>query len=136
MSNVQEVMEDAIASAKAARKKQKKFVETHAEHFLAISNGLIPVQEYIVRINLDGNASLDIAIAGDHHVMNGAWGALRKLGYKCNTRPEGDKVTGFSGWFYKNDWPQIWFAFSSTKCTRKKIGTEMVEKDIYEVVCE
>ena len=135
MSNAKQTMEEALASAKATRKAQKKYAKQHATHFARIASGLKPIEEYLIRINLDGVSCVDISIAGDHHVMNGAWGALRKLGYECSDRPE-EKVTGFTGWFYKSEWPTIWFNFNSTVCTRKKVGTKMIEQDVYEVVCE
>ena len=136
MNNVQEVLKDAIASAKQARKDQKAYLNKHIEHFISIANGLIVVEKYIINLNIDGCTSLDLSIAGDHHVMNGVWGALRKLGYEASSRPEEKKIASYSCWFTKTDWPRIWFQFSSTKCTRKKIGTKMVEQPIYETVCE
>ena len=135
MSNAKKQMIDAIASAKQKRKEQKKFAKLHEVHFKRIAAALQTCEEYLVRINLDAS-SIDISISGDHHAMKGAWAALRKLGYECGNRPEGDKITSWNGWFNKTDWPQIWFTFTSTKCTRKKVGTKMVETAVYEVVCE
>jgi hypothetical protein len=133
--NVVEVMDDAIASEKKKRKALKQYIKAHSVQLSRIASGLEVVSEYIISINLDGVASVDVSVAGDHHVLNGMWAALRKLGYKTSTRPE-EKVAGFSGYWYKDEWPAIWMTFSSTKCTRKKIGTKMVEQPVYEVVCE
>jgi len=134
--NVVEQMEHAQASAKEKRKKQKIHMKEHADHFTAIANGLITIQEWIIDIRFDGTTSMDLKVAGDHNVLKGAWAALRKIGYEPSERLKETKITGVCVWFYKTGWPTIWFSFSSTKCTRKKVGTKMVEQPIFETVCE
>lgn len=136
MSNVVEIMITTIKKEKKNLKEQKAHMKKHNEHYIAIANGLIKIQEYIIDIRFDGISSMDLKVAGDHHVLNGTWSALRRLGYEPSERLKEDKVTGVCVWFYKNDWPTIWFSFSSTKCTRKQVGTKMIEQPIYETVCE
>lgn len=90
----------------------------------------IPVQ----RASMCG--TLDISVTGDFAVLKGAFGALRKAGYEPSDRPDKPEAT-FSTYFKKPDGEmKIWFHFSSTICTRKKIGTEMKEVPVYETVCE
>lgn len=136
MSNAKKVMKATLKQAKELRKEQKKYLKEHKEQLAVIANGLVDVQEYLINITFDGTRSVDINFAGDHHVFNGAWAALRKLGYEPNQRPKEEKVAAYSCFFDKEDWPRIWFSFSSTKCKRKQIGTKMVETPVYETVCE
>ena len=136
--NVFEMMEEAIAEEKKQRKNRKIHMNKFTEEYFRIANGLIVVQEWIMRIHFDGVSSLDISVSGDHHAFKGTFGALSKLGYKPSKRPKEEKLSAWNGWFYNHDGdhPIIWVTFSSTKCTRKKVGTKMVEQDIYEIVCE
>lgn len=136
MNKVQEQVNSAIEDARRQAKEQKKFFKKYQWHFECINAALAIVEEWIVRVEFDRDRSIDIHIAGDHHVFQGVWAALRKLGYEPDARPKEEKMAAFSTYFRKTDWPMIWLNFSSTKCTRKKIGTKMVEQPVYEVVCE
>jgi len=130
-------MEEAIVSAKQRRKEQRDFVREHWVEIHRVAAGLDVVSEWIVNITFDANSSLDISVSGDQLVFKGLWGALRKLGYNTNTGPKEEKFSGWSGWFRNPDQDlPLWITFSSTKCTRKKIGTKMVEQPVYELVCE
>lgn len=129
----------ALKEQKKARKKQKKFTKKFTNEFIRVADGLDVIAEWIVRFNVDGANSLDISVAGDHNTFKGMWAALRKLGYGTSSRPTEDKFSSWTGWWYNHDQDEqlpIYVSFSSTKCTRRKIGTKMVERDVYETVCE
>jgi len=137
--NVHVMMENAIKDERVDRKRKQKAMKQHGDEYLRIANGLIVIQEYVIRFWFDVG-SLDIAVAGDHHVLNGMWGSLRKLGYDCIDRPTEEKVPSWCAWWHHKEdeelYPRLWVTFTSTKCTRKKIGTEIVEQAVYETVCE
>ena len=135
--NVHEMIEDAIASEKRTRRERKMFVKNHKDEMFAVANGLIDVQRYIIDLSYDGITALDLRVAGDHHVFKGTWSALRKMGYKTSMPVKDDKFASWSAYFHKEGSDlSVWLSFASTKCTRKKVGTKMVEQDVYEVVCE
>jgi len=135
--NMQEMMEEAIKAEKKERKKRKTFMLKHKDEFIVIANGLIPVQKQMVRIIYDGSEALDISLAGNHKVFKTMWKALRDLGYNCNDKPKDKRFSSWSGYWTKNDTDlTIWVSFSSTVCTRKQVGTKMVEQAVYETVCE
>ena len=132
-------LHNALKDARKARRKQKKFVSKFTNEFIRVSDGLDVIAEWVVNIRVDGSSSLDISVAGDHNVFKGMWSAMRKLGYDCSSRPTEKIFSSWQGWFYNHDQEDrlpVYISFSSTKCTRKKIGTKMVEQPVYETVCE
>lgn len=136
--NIHETMEKAIKDQKKEHKKRMKFLKLNKDEFFRVANGLIVIQQYVVRFSFD-TRSLDIAIAGDHHVFKGMFSALRKLGYDCQDKPKEKLISTWSCWWHHKEpdkHPTLWVSFSSTKCKRIKIGTKMVEQPIYETVCE
>lgn len=82
--------------------------------------------------------SFDVSLAGDARALARVWGALRRAGYSPRTRPE----KGQSGYtsFWDHAEPdrvtKFYLSFSSTVCRRVKVGTRMVEQDVYENVCD
>ncbi len=135
--NIHVMMEDAIKKNKSDHKERMKFLKNHKEEFFRVANGLIVIQEWIMRFSFDV-ASLDIHISGDHHAFKGMFSALRKLGYNCESRPMDKTMASWSCWWYHEDkdkHPSLWVSFGSTKCTRIQTGTKMVEQPIYETVC-
>lgn len=136
--NVHETMENAIKEDQKKHKKMLKRLKTNKEEYFRIANGLIVIQEYVIRFSFDTH-SLDIGIAGDHHVFKGMFGALRKMGYVCQDKPKDKLISSWCCWWYHEEPDQhikLWITFSSTECTRVKVGTKMVEQTIYETVCK
>lgn len=139
------VAELAIARAKKERKdlkraikKLKAFAVQHAEEIARVAAGMAVVEEWHIRTDIDINSnSLDLSYAGDKHTLAGSFAALRKLGYKPDKRPDDKPMESYTTWFKHPEQDlRIWFKFSSTVCKRQKIGTKMVEQDVFEVVCE
>lgn len=135
MNDIVNMLETAKKEAKRTREKAEKFQSENANEFARIVRGLDVVKEWVIRFAITN--SFDINIAGDHYVYKGTVAALRELGYNTNDRPKEEKFASYSNWWHHPDNDVgIWFSFSSTKCTRKKVGTKMVEEPIYEVICE
>ncbi len=140
--NVHLMMENAIRQERIDYKKRLRFIKSNKDEYFRIANGLIVIQEYVMRFSFD-IASLDIHVAGDHHVFNGMFGALRKLGYNCESKPKDKIMASWCCWWhqegcssYRDPDPKLWVSFNSTKCRRVQIGTKMVEQIIYETVCD
>lgn len=80
---------------------------------------------------------VDLSIAGDRHTLKAAFGALRTLGYEPSSRPGDKPEPSFScRWEHPDHDCRFWLFFSSTACTRVKVGTQTKEVDLYETVCE
>ena len=80
---------------------------------------------------------VDIGIAGDRHTLQAVFGVFRKLGYEPSSRPGDEPSPSFScRWNHPDLECRFWLYFTSTKCTRVKVGTETREVDLFETVCE
>jgi hypothetical protein len=80
---------------------------------------------------------VDVSIAGDRHTLNAIFSAFRGRGYEPSSRPSDKPESTFScRWEHPDHDCRFWLFFTSTKCTRVKVGTETREVDIYETVCE
>ncbi len=81
--------------------------------------------------------SCDIRVSGDMIVLKHCFSVFRRLGYEPSSRPTEVKTSSFNCWFtHPAKTGKFYFCFSSTKYTRKKIGTETREIDVYETVCD
>lgn len=95
--------------------------------------------ELEIEPRLDGTYSYDIQFTGNKKRLEQVWTLLRISGFELPReakRPEANEPS-WHGWFYNEDceW-KIWVNFTSTVCTRVKVGIKMVQEDIYEVKCE
>ncbi len=85
--------------------------------------------------------SFDISYAGDKHVFTAACIELHKLGYRPASKPNKAKPEAyFTTWWHHKEHrdlhPALYIRFSSTSCTRIKVGSKTQVVDIYETVCE
>jgi len=85
--------------------------------------------------------SFDIGYSGDSHVFTAACIALHKLGYRPASKPEKNKAQSyFTTWWQHKEQrdlhPALYITFSSTTCTRIKVGTKTQVVDVYETVCD
>lgn len=86
----------------------------------------------------DGYTS--ISLTGDKHVLNAAFGILRRHGFNTTSRPEAKQST-YSTFFSHaatESYSAVYFNFSSTQCRRIKTGSRerTVTEDVYELVCD
>ena len=94
-------------------------------------------EEVTVQRAAMANDCIDLNVTGDFGVMKAVFRAFRKAGYEPSTRPTEEKTNSFSTYFKKQDEElKFWLNYSSTVCTRKKVGVKMVEVAVYETVCE
>jgi hypothetical protein len=115
-------------------KRQKEtldFIERNRESYGPIVEEVSLLDPYDMRID---STSLDINIVGDKQVLNRVFGILRRHGYEPLERPT-ENTASYMTWFSKEGCGGIWLNFSSTQCRRVKVGTKMVEQDVYDVVC-
>jgi len=79
----------------------------------------------------------DIKITGDKHMLQATFAVFRKLGYEPSERPGTELLETFSCfWDHPDHSCRLWLYLTSDICKRVKIGTKMVERDIYETVCQ
>lgn len=79
---------------------------------------------------------LNIYAAGDKHDLAGVIRALRVNGFKLEGEPPAKSTPSWTGFFYNLARACIYVSFSSKVCRRVKVGTKMIEQDVYETVCD
>ena len=87
------------------------------------------------RCDFDFSNAFDIQLAGTAEDLTKIVRIIRRNGWELiSSRPRaGDAIWG--AYFSKSGCPKVWLYFSSTVCKRVKVGTRMVEEDIYETRC-
>lgn len=114
--------------------KQASWYHRNKLHIEAVGKALSKLEITRAMLSTD---EVDISIAGDRHTLNAIFAAFRGLGYEPSSRPGTTPEASFScRWEHPDHECRFWLFFTSTKCTRVKVGTETVERDIYETVCE
>jgi len=107
--------------------------------FRATVNALPDLFRKLEEMDITPDFQLDndwifLSFAGDGPKLAEVWGLLRRAGYNTRERPKkGD--TSFSGFWTHEAHSQIYMNFTSSVCRRVKVGTRMVEQDIYETQC-
>jgi len=136
LEQAQESAEMELKDAKRRRKRTRKFVQDYHDEIDRITGGMEVLAEWLIGVTIDVNsASLDLKYAGDKLVLQGIFKALRKLGYVAAKKP-GEKDAEFvCYWSHPDSDMRIWMKFCSTVCKRIKVGTKMVEQDVFETRC-
>lgn len=77
---------------------------------------------------------IDLSFTGDGARLGEVWSALRHAGYLPDNRPTKGEAVFCTHW-RQEGFAILWMNFSSSVCRRVKVGTKMVEQDVYEVQC-
>lgn len=79
---------------------------------------------------------LTVSFTGDSHKLSAVVRILRTNGFSTTADPP---KPGNNEWYayYRSEKSNVpvWLYFTSSICRRVKIGTKMVEQDVYETVC-
>lgn len=126
---------EAIKYDEDALNDKQKFLKVNRPAIVAIATALKKMEDNVSSFTVD-SYSLNISIHGDKHVLIAAFSELRKLGYNTTKRPAANESYYSSRFEHEDFILPVYFNFSSSACRRVKVGTEMVEKPIYETVCE
>lgn len=130
---IQQMKEELVREQETLTKTASWYHSNKAE-IGRVASGLNKIE--IQRATLCGQC-VDLSITGDRHTLNAIFSAFRKLGYEPTDRPTDKPDPSFScHWEHTTEDARFWLYFSSSKCTRIKVGTETREVDLYEVVCE
>lgn len=131
---LQEITSELKEAAEYSREKQH-YYDYHKQEIKRVAREL-NLGNALIRANCTAT-SVDLSVTGNYAVLKDVFHGLRKLGYEPKERPTKEKTATFSTYFTNEVTElRIWMSFSSTVCTRKKIGTKMQEVPVYETVCE
>lgn len=134
MNMIEQMDNDRVATRNRYRDK-KKYAKKVRPNLAAVANALIKVNDKLIDVTVCAN-EIDLSYSGDHHTLNVIFNGLRGLGYAPSARPAKNDPRFTCRWNHPDNSLQIYFSFSSTKCTRIKVGDKMVKVDVYETVCE
>lgn len=130
-------IEEQMKDERETTSRRELFLKNNRPAIVVVAKSLRKMEDNVLSFWVDA-ISLNISMTGDKHVLQAAFGELRKLGLKPRVRPVPNDPS-YNTYFDSED-PnsafQVWFSFSSTSCRRVKVGTEMKEVDVYETVCE
>lgn len=132
MSTLLEQLEQSVRDMEQAARDRQEYLTEHSANIDAMLETL--PQDKIIRVCMDASC-VDVSISGDFETLKAVFHAFRTAGYEFDSRPD-EKTMNYSAFLYCDEKPTFWLSFSSTVCKRVKVGTEMKELDIYEVVCE
>ena len=99
---------------------------------------LTPMIEELIKLGIEPNFtsySLDIAFTGDADKLVAALRIIMREGYKGKADKPKMGDTSWYSWFNAEGKHAIWFNFTSSVCRRVKVGTKMVEQDVFETRC-
>jgi hypothetical protein len=115
----------------------KKELSERETRWGAIKSVLEPIVLKLQTLEIEPTfyTDLNVSFTGDKHKLAAVIRIFRLAGWTSITKPK-DKEPSWCGYFHKKGIDaSVWVAFTSTICRRVKIGTKMVEQDIFEVVC-
>jgi len=93
------------------------------------------LEEMDIPPTFDGDYDyMGLSFTGDGKKLGDVWGLLRRNGYKTDARPQKGDTTFYAFWEHER-LAKIFMNFTSSVCRRVKVGTRMVEQDIYETQC-
>lgn len=82
------------------------------------------------------SGSLNVSFSGDKAKLAAAIRILRVAGFVGDgEKPKKGDDSWYSYFHHPRCELQIWFYFTSTVCKKVKVGTKLVEQDVYEVQC-
>ena len=80
--------------------------------------------------------TIDVRATGSKETLVAIIRVLRKHGWETDAKPVDNEPSFMAFYGHEDSEFRVWFNFSSTVCRRVKVGTELKEVPIYEVVCE
>lgn len=97
-----------------------------------------PIVNALQRLGLEPSLSneIDLNFAGDAHRLAAVVRILRTSGFTTNAERPKQGDTSWSAFFEHPDCgTKLYLFFTSSVCKRVKVGTKMVEQDVYETKC-
>jgi hypothetical protein len=97
-----------------------------------------PIINALLRLGVEPSLSseIDVRFAGDAHKLASVVRILRTSGFNTDAARPKQGDTSWSAFYTHPDCgTKLYLYFSSSVCKRVKVGTKMVEQDVYETQC-
>lgn len=134
-AQVDTVMDDPIEISLA---EQALTLAKSRQRWNSIKDFYRPIINALQRLGVEPSLSsdIDIRFAGDAHRLAAVVRILRTSGFNTYTERPKQGDTSWSAFFEHPDCgTKVYLYFSSSVCRRVKVGTKMVEQDVYETQC-
>lgn len=134
-AQIETLLDDPIelALAESAIELAKK-----RQRWNAVRDFYRPILNAFVRLGLEPRLSndVDVSFTGDAHKLAGVVRILRTSGFETTSgRPKPGDTSWYAYYSHPEVTVKVWLNFTSSVCRRVKVGSKMVEQDIYEVQC-
>jgi hypothetical protein len=116
-------------------------IETRREKWLELRDNFLPLVRRFkgleIEPNFDGR-DINLSFSGDKTKLTSVIRILRTNGFDTDAEAPKANSNYWSAYFTnaEDSRIQFWISFSSTVCRMVKVGTKMVEQDVYEVQCD
>src|ERR1700677_367322 len=97
-----------------------------------------PILNALTRLGLEPalSSDVDLQFSGDAPKLAAVVRILRTSGFETTSpRPKQGDTTWSARYVHPECGVNIWLYFTSSVCKRVKVGTKMVEQDVYETQC-
>jgi len=116
-------------------------IETRRERWLNIRNLYLPLVRRFKGLDLEptfDGRDINLSFSGDKAKLTSVIRILRTNGFDPDAEAPKANSNYWSAYFTnaEDSRIQFWISFSSTVCRMVKVGTKMVEQDVYEVQCD
>ena len=116
-------------------------IETRRERWLDIREYFLPLVRRFKGLDLEPNfdgRDINLSFSGDKAKLTSVIRILRTNGFDTDAEAPKANSNYWSAYFTnaEDSRIQFWISFSSTVCRMVKVGTKMVEQDVYEVQCD
>jgi hypothetical protein len=108
------------------------------QRWASIKDFYRPIVNAFHRLGIEPSLSsdVDISFSGDASKLAAVVRILRTSGFTTNSdRPKQGDTTWYARYTHEECPTSVWLYFTSSVCKRVKVGTKMVEQDVYEVQC-
>ena len=109
------------------------------QRWSAIKDFYRPIVNAFHRLGLEPTLStdVDLSFSGDAAKLAAIVRILRTSGFTTSSeRPKAGETTWYARYVHPECPTNVWLYFTSSVCKRVKIGTKMVEQDVYETQCD
>ena len=116
-------------------------IETRRERWLDIREYFLPLVRRFkgleIEPSFDGR-DINLSFSGDKAKLTSVIRILRTNSFDTDAEAPKANSNYWSAYFTnaEDSRIQFWISFSSTVCRMVKVGTKMVEQDVYEVQCD
>lgn len=134
------INDDRICAIDVALDEATLQVQKRRARWYSCRSVMKPLVDSLLELDIEPtfNHEFDIQFTGDKRKLDAVLSLVRFAGFTLDDpKPPGPKDTSWSCYAtHPGLTVRIWVYFTSSVCKRVKIGTKMVEQDIYEIGCD